>query len=393
MSFPALNPESSNLPASPCTGPVNLPVVPRRTKVQSSFPDGIAAPTHLAGFTGWQPVAKRQPGRDTARNVLIVGAGSLGREMAAILKSEPAAGRTVIGFLDASAPVTGDVLGRVEDLTRVARTQFVDEIILAIPDQHLMAQRVVREARRNRLDIRVIPDFYDSGQVAERGGQSGRLLLEYFGNLPVLTLHEERKVPAGLIWKRVIDIGFSAAALLMATPVLVMIALAIKLASPGRVFYRAQRVGLKGRRFACYKFRTMVANADRLKDKLRGRNEREGPCFKIADDPRITRLGRFLRRYSLDELPQLWNVLRGEMSLVGPRPHPLDDFAQYRLDHFRRLDVTPGITGLWQITARRDPSFQRIMALDLEYIEGWSLMADLRILLKNVFVILRGSGA
>ena len=111
------------------------------------------------------------------------------------------------------------------------------------------------------------------------------------------------------------------------------------------------------------------------------------------DDPRITRVGRFLRRYSLDELPQLWNVLRGEMSLVGPRPHPLDDFAQYRLDHFRRLDVTPGITGLWQITARRDPSFQRTMALDLEYIEGWSLMVDLRILFKTVFVIFQGSGA
>jgi exopolysaccharide biosynthesis polyprenyl glycosylphosphotransferase len=342
---------------------------------------------------GWQAAAKGQPVRGGARNVLIVGAGPLGREMAATLNAEPASERTLIGFLDASAPVAGDVLGRIEDLTRIARTQFVDEIILAIPDQHQVARRVVREARRNRLDIRVIPDFYDCGRVAEPGCGPGRLVLEYFGNLPVFTLHEERKVPAGLFWKRMIDIAMSTLALMVTAPVLVMIALAIKLASPGHVFYRAQRVGLKGRRFVCYKFRTMVANADDLKDKLRGRNEREGPCFKIADDPRITRLGKFLRRYSLDELPQLWNVLRGEMSLVGPRPHPLDDFAQYRLDHFRRLDVTPGITGLWQITARRDPSFQRTMALDLEYIEGWSLMVDLRILLKTVSVILRGSGA
>ena len=234
-------------------------------------------------------------------------------------------------------------------------TQFVDEIILAIPEQRLMTRRVVREARRNRLDIRAIPEFHDCGWVTEHGYEPGRLLLEYFGNLPVLTLHQERKAPASLFWKRAIDIGFSVVAMLIAAPVMFIIALAIKFASSGNVFYGAQRVGLKGRRFVCYKFRTMVANADRLKDKLRGRNEREGPCFKIADDPRITRLGRFLRRYSLDELPQLWNVLRGEMSLVGPRPHPLDDFAQYRLDHFRRLDVTPGITGLWQITARRDP--------------------------------------
>jgi lipopolysaccharide/colanic/teichoic acid biosynthesis glycosyltransferase len=137
----------------------------------------------------------------------------------------------------------------------------------------------------------------------------------------------------------------------------------------------------------------MVANADQLKDGLRECNERQGPCFKIENDPRVTGVGRFLRRYSLDELPQLWNVLRGEMSLVGPRPHPLDDFELYRLDHLRRLDVTPGITGLWQVTARRDPSFQRNMALDLEYIEHWSFWMDLRILWKTVFVIFHGSGA
>ena len=137
----------------------------------------------------------------------------------------------------------------------------------------------------------------------------------------------------------------------------------------------------------------MVADADGMKDSLRIRNEREGPCFKIADDPRITSVGRILRRYSLDELPQLWNVLRGEMSLVGPRPHPLDDIERYRLEHFRRLDVTPGITGLWQVTARHDPSFETNMALDVEYIEQCNLWMDLQILWKTVFVVLHGSGA
>lgn len=136
----------------------------------------------------------------------------------------------------------------------------------------------------------------------------------------------------------------------------------------------------------------MVSNAQNLKTALREQNQRSGPIFKIAHDPRITRVGRWLRRYSLDELPQLWNVLRGEMSLVGPRPHPLDDFAAYEIEHLSRLDVMPGITGLWQVTARRDPSFQRGIELDREYIRTWSLGMDARILLKTVRAVFRGSG-
>jgi exopolysaccharide biosynthesis polyprenyl glycosylphosphotransferase len=323
------------------------------------------------------------------RNVLIVGAGPVGRELAATLDRDCTAGRTVVGFLDETAAVSGEILGRVENLALVARTQFVDEIILAIPNQHDLALRVIRDARRNRLDVKAIPDFYGYGW--NPGGSPARLVLEYFGDLPILTLHEERVTP-GLHWKRVFDVTMSAIALCATFPLMAAIALLIKLTSQGRVFYRAQRVGLKGRRFSCYKFRTMVSDADELKDGLRAKNERQGPCFKLTADPRITRVGRFLRRYSLDELPQLWNVLRGEMSMVGPRPHPLDDFSRYRLDHLRRLDVTPGITGLWQVSARRDPSFQRNMTLDLEYIEQWSFGMDVRILWKTVFVVLRGTG-
>jgi lipopolysaccharide/colanic/teichoic acid biosynthesis glycosyltransferase len=136
----------------------------------------------------------------------------------------------------------------------------------------------------------------------------------------------------------------------------------------------------------------MVRDADALKQGLRKRNQREGPFFKITDDPRVTRFGRILRRYSLDELPQLWNVLKGEMSLVGPRPHPLDDFSGYAIEHLPRLDVTPGITGLWQVTARRDPSFEAGLNLDVEYIHRWSLGMDLRILLRTAGAVLRGSG-
>jgi lipopolysaccharide/colanic/teichoic acid biosynthesis glycosyltransferase len=176
------------------------------------------------------------------------------------------------------------------------------------------------------------------------------------------------------------------------SPLLAVIWSLIKLDSQGPVVYCAQRAGRKGRLFRCYKFRTMVSDADAMKERLRQSNQRSGAFFKIADDPRITRVGHSLRRYSLDELPQLWNVLKGDMSLVGPRPHPLDDFAEYETEHLARLDVTPGITGLWQVTARRDPSFQRGMELDREYIRTWSLGSDMRILLKTFLAVARGSG-
>jgi lipopolysaccharide/colanic/teichoic acid biosynthesis glycosyltransferase len=171
-----------------------------------------------------------------------------------------------------------------------------------------------------------------------------------------------------------------------------MIAGLIKLDPSGPVFYCAPRAGRKGKPFRCFKFRTMVSDADEWKVRLRQSNERIGPFFKMASDPRITRLGRLLRRYSLDELPQLWNVIKGEMSLVGPRPHPLDDVAGYGIEHLARLDVTPGITGLWQVTARRDPSFCRGMELDRQYIRTWSLGLDARILLRTFLAVVQGSG-
>jgi lipopolysaccharide/colanic/teichoic acid biosynthesis glycosyltransferase len=180
--------------------------------------------------------------------------------------------------------------------------------------------------------------------------------------------------------------------LVLLLPVTALLAIFIKLDSTGPVHYVALRAGHKGKPFRCYKFRTMVCDADTLKESLRKLNKRRGPFFKIANDPRITRVGRFLRRFSLDELPQLWNVLRGDMSLVGPRPHPLDDFSAYGIEHLPRLDVVPGMTGLWQVTARRNPSFQAGMDLDLEYIHGWNLGMDLKILLKTVGVVLRGGG-
>ena len=175
-------------------------------------------------------------------------------------------------------------------------------------------------------------------------------------------------------------------------PIAPIIAIAVKLDSPGPVFYRQPRVGKNGEIFVLCKFRTMIENADNLLEVLRPMNERTGLLFKIANDPRMTGIGRFLRRYSLDELPQFWNVLKGEMSLVGPRPPLVSEYEQYDGEYFRRLDVVPGITGLWQIHARRNPSAEAYLALDLKYINNWSVGLDLLILLQTVAVVAAGTG-
>jgi lipopolysaccharide/colanic/teichoic acid biosynthesis glycosyltransferase len=181
--------------------------------------------------------------------------------------------------------------------------------------------------------------------------------------------------------------------LVLGAPVMLAIAIAIRMDSEGKTFYKAHRIGRKGRAFPCYKFRTMVHNADQLKAELEHMNERDGVLFKIAKDPRITRVGRVLRKYSLDELPQFYNVLKGDMSLVGPRPPMAAEVEQYDLAHLRRLDVLPGITGLWQVEARQDPSFDSYISLDTAYVENWNLMMDLRILARTVGVVLSGTGS
>src|SRR4051794_14140422 len=209
---------------------------------------------------------------------------------------------------------------------------------------------------------------------------------------PAVLMEAQQVTPGGLMVKRIVDVVVGTATLVLLAPVMALIAIAIKLGSPGPVLYRSWRVGQNGKLFVFLKFRTMVMNADELKDSLQHLNEREGLLFKISNDPRTTPFGRFLRRYSLDELPQLVNVLRGEMSLVGPRPPSLDEYENYTPEHQIRLVAKPGITGLWQISARNDPSFARALSLDRSYIESWSPWLDLKILLKTMPVILQGDG-
>lgn len=319
------------------------------------------------------------------RNVLIIGAGPVGRQLANHMAQADSARSLVLGFLDDRAPLGGAILGRIADLARIQRRDFVNEIILTAAPHGETTRQIIREARANQIDVKLVPEFF--------GCDPEPVVLQKYGNVPVLTLSEERIPVFRLLVKRGIDVLLSAAGLIVALPILGIAYCAIRLDSSGPALYRAPRLGLKGRRFLCFKFRTMVANADALKQKLRACNQRNGAFFKILDDPRVTQVGRLLRRYSLDELPQLWNVLRGEMSLVGPRPHPLDDFERYQLEDLQRLEVLPGLTGLWQVTARNDPSFERSMALDREYIGRWSLGLDFRILFKTIAVVLRGEGA
>jgi exopolysaccharide biosynthesis polyprenyl glycosylphosphotransferase len=220
-----------------------------------------------------------------------------------------------------------------------------------------------------------------------------RAQLDEIDGRPVITIFTGPPDSLLLLAKRVLDFGVSLVALVLLFPALAAIAVAIKLGSPGPVFFVQDRVGLNGRQFRFYKFRTMVRDAEQMQEELEAFNEAQGPVFKIRDDPRITRVGRWIRRLSIDEVPQLLNVLRGDMSLVGPRPLPLRDVS--RIDarsHRRRFSVRPGITCLWQIN-RREPQFDDWVKTDMEYIDNWSFALDIKILLRTIPAVLSGRGA
>lgn len=351
---------------------------------------GYAGLLNIAAIVAWRLwkrklVLRRAEQGIGTRNALIIGAGKIGRALARQLDENKLLGYKFKGFLDANHSTAPRLLGRIEDLRRIARAEFVDEVFITIPSERELVKSVAAEARQNRLNVKVIPDLYD--------GLAWEAPIQHVGGFPIMELHWEPIPAFGLFIKRFIDVLGSGLGLIVLSPLLIVIGIAIRLDSHGDAIYRSLRVGKKGRKFACYKFRTMALNADEVKEQLRHLNERNGPTFKITNDPRITRLGMILRKYSLDELPQLWNVLKGDMSLVGPRPHPLDDYAQYDLEHLRRLDVRPGITGLWQVRARQDPSFDTNMYLDLEYIDNWNLWLDMKILLRTLPSALSGTGA
>jgi exopolysaccharide biosynthesis polyprenyl glycosylphosphotransferase len=343
----------------------------------------------VATLSGWRYLKRRLILSRTLQGIgisraLIVGAGKTGRALAASLGANPSLGYKVYGFLDAQSSSDPLILGRLSELRRVVAERFIDEIFLTPPIDPEVVKQLVLVARQLRLGLKVVPDLYD--------GIGWRAPVHVVGGFPVMQLNENPIPGFGVAVKRILDVVIAGSALVLTAPSLALLAAIVRLDSPGPAFYSAVRVGFKAREFCCWKLRTMYVGADSGKEALRKANERSGPWFKMKNDPRVTNVGRWLRKFSLDELPQLWNVLRGEMSMVGPRPHPVDDFNRYEPEHLRRLDIKPGITGLWQVTARRDPYFETNLALDLDYIENWSLQLDLEILFRSLAEVFRGSG-
>ena len=322
------------------------------------------------------------------RNVLIVGAGRVAHALRNHLDTLRHLGFRFKGFvaLNEREAESGDadVIGDVRNCVSLARALFVDEIFFSVPAEKKIVLRLVEEARAAGIDVRVVPDLYD--------GLAWNAPVEYIGQFPTIPLHRKDFPIGSFLLKRILDLTVATIALVVLSPLLLVLAVLIRIGSEGPIFYKAARIGRKGRVFNCYKFRSMVPNADHLKAALEHMNQREGVLFKIADDPRITKIGRFMRKYSLDELPQFYNVVLGEMSLVGPRPPIAAEVEQYNLTHLRRLDVLPGITGLWQVEARQDPSFNSYISLDTAYVENWSLWLDLKILARTVGVVFSGTG-
>ncbi len=324
------------------------------------------------------------------RNVLIVGTGPEAHALRHHLESIRHLGYTFKGFIASPesashyASSSGEVLGTLDTLFERARQHFVDEIFFTMPCEREVVHDVLEKARANCVDLRLVPDLYN--------GMTWQSPIEYIGQFPTIPLHCGRVPEIALMTKRLMDIVFSVAVFVLFFPVVVAIAIAIRLDSKGPIIYTSERIGQKGRVFKCIKFRTMVRDAETRRAEIMHMNERDGVLFKISNDPRITRVGRFLRKYSLDELPQFFNVLKGDMSVVGPRPPIASEVREYKLSHLRRLDVMPGITGLWQVQGRQDPSFDSYISLDVTYIENWSVWLDIKIILRTVGVVFAGTG-
>lgn len=329
-------------------------------------------------------------GQDT-RNVLIVGTGPEAHALRHHLESIRNLGYTFKGFIESPGTSSrmisssGDVVGTLDSLFQHARQQFVDEIFFTMPCERRVVLDVLEKARMHGVDLRVVPDLYE--------GLAWDNPIEYIGQFPTIPLHRGHVPELGFVLKRVLDVFFASLVFIVLAPFLLAIAVAIKLESAGPVFYKSERIGKKGRVFRCYKFRTMVRDAEKRRSEIMHMNERDGVLFKVTNDPRITRLGRMLRKYSLDELPQFINVLLGDMSVVGPRPPIASEVMEYKLSHLRRLDVMPGITGLWQVQARQDPSFDSYVSLDVAYIENWSVWLDLKIIVRTIGVVFSGTGS
>jgi exopolysaccharide biosynthesis polyprenyl glycosylphosphotransferase len=327
--------------------------------------------------------------------VLVIGADHLGRHAMRTLVARPDLGYRLVGFLD-DDPQLGhtdlgrlSALGSLDNFATVTEKHHIDLVIITLPwENHRQIVDIIRECETRGIGVRAVPDLVQLNL--------SQVQMEMLGGIPMLGVQRELEISmADRLFKRVFDLALILIAAPLLLPLFALIALAIRLDSPGPVFFRQERIGLNGKPFYMVKFRSMVVNAEELWDKvLRDSQTMDDPRRpKIVDDPRITAIGRFLRKTSLDELPNIINVLRGEMSLVGPRPQVRREVELYEPWHHQRHKVRPGMTGLWQISGRSDIPFDEMCLLDIYYIENWSVGLDLQILIQTVPRVVFGVGA
>jgi exopolysaccharide biosynthesis polyprenyl glycosylphosphotransferase len=349
---------------------------------------GVAQVLLLSRHLATQLILRRLT-RPFARRVMVIGGGEVGEEVARRLAQGPF-GLTLVGVIATDDKLEDfERIGSLKSVSEVVKSQRIDEVFIALPaEQHAVAEDVILRLQADPVRIQFVPDVLELTLVRAR--------VEDFYGIPVVGLRDPPLDDAGRLVKRVFDLVVGLGVTLALTPVLILCALAVKLSDRGPVLFRQRRVGENGQGFDMLKFRSMVTDAEgRLKElgidlaKL----DQENPVFKLQNDPRVTRTGRFLRRWSLDELPQLFNVLKGEMSLVGPRPEEEAVVARYSFFHRKRLAVKPGITGPMQVSGRGDLPLKQRLNLELAYIEGWTLWNDLKILAKTIPVVLWGKGA
>jgi exopolysaccharide biosynthesis polyprenyl glycosylphosphotransferase len=326
------------------------------------------------------------------RRILIVGTGKRARSVANKLHAHREWGMVVYGFLSQSPEEVGTqldeakVIGSLEDLQKVISTNPIDEVHIALPLLNLdTISSLLEICEEQGIRTRVMLDLY-SPTISQ-------VHLEDFRGTPMLTFTASPMETWEMVVKDTIDRVGAFGMILLLFPLFLFLSTCIKVTSKGPVFFVQERVGLHKRRFLIFKFRTMVHNAEELLESLQDKNELSGPVFKIKDDPRCTFVGRLLRKTSLDELPQLINVLKGEMSFVGPRPPLPSEIAQYESWQYRRLSMKPGISGLWQVSGRNTLDFEKWMKLDLQYIDNWSLKLDFIIMLRTLPAVLLGRGA
>jgi exopolysaccharide biosynthesis polyprenyl glycosylphosphotransferase len=325
-------------------------------------------------------------------NLLIVGSGPRAQEFIKVVREHANWGLNIVGIVDDDPKLLGkhvldyEIIGRIRDIPRLLREYVIDRVIFVIPRLWLnRIEAAIEHCEMEGIDTAVAINIFHP--------KLAQIKQSHFAQIPLLLFQTTNAKEWQIFLKRIVDLLISLIALIVLSPLLICIIIVIKISSPGPVFFRQKRVGMNGRLFTLYKFRSMVIGAEMRKRELERSNEMSGPAFKMRRDPRVTKFGRFMRRFSLDEYPQLFNVLKGDMSLVGPRPPLPTEVEMYEVWQRRRLSMKPGITCLWQVSGRNRIDFNRWMEMDLQYIDNFSLWFDFTILVRTLFVVLTGYGA